>query len=354
MNILFITANGINDASFGGPKGSIRNYTLLKSYGNVEIYTIKKKSNLQSLLSIFCGYYPPIDESDYKQLLNLSEKSYDLVFFDGSIYGKLVDIFTKSKTVVFYHNCEHDYISVRFGNTFSLKKSIYQKLIDKNEQYITLKANYRVAFSTRDKKRISKLYGKIVEQVMPLGIEDKYRYLPPLKTERKCLLLGTVCKANVEGYSWFIKNVSPYINCKTIIAGKGFEKYKQQWDNKKVEVIGYVKDLAEIYEQAEFVAIPLFSGGGMKVKTVEALMYGKTIFGTDEAFSGFEINLDGVGSICNDQDTFILKINEYLESKHERYNDKARKIYKNYYSIKSCELSFQEMMKNLKLIGAKK
>lgn len=36
--------------------------------------------------------------------------------------------------------------------------------------------------------------------------------------------------------------------------------------------------------------MPIFSGSGMKVKTAEALMYGKFLIGTKEAFEGYEID----------------------------------------------------------------
>ena len=41
------------------------------------------------------------------------------------------------------------------------------------------------------------------------------------------------------------------------------------------------------------------TGSGMKVKTCEALMYGKNILGTDEAFEGYELDTARVGGRCN-------------------------------------------------------
>ncbi len=104
-----------------------------------------------------------------------------------------------------------------------------------------------------------------------------------------CLLLGPLVTANEETFTWFRENVSPHIKCQTIIAGKEFEKYKEEWSNENVKVIGYVEDLAKLYRNACCAAIPLFSGEGMKIKTGEALMYGKYIFGTDEDFVGYDV-----------------------------------------------------------------
>ena len=347
MKILFITANGIDNMPYGGPKGSIRNYLTLKKYGEVIVYHIHKKSNLKSLLSIFQGYFPPINRTDENALQKIKNQQIDLVFWDGSCYGNLVDIFHDKKNIVFFHNCEYDYINIRFKRK-PIKRFVYQKIIYKNERLISEKADYRIAFSKRDKSRISELYNVNIDQIIPLGIADSYQFVEPTRPQEPvCLLLGAMCEANTEGYQWFINQVSPYIHCKTVIAGKGYEKFRQLWENEKVKVKGFVDNLPEIYERASLVAIPLWSGGGMKVKTVEALMYGKTIFGTDEAFSGFDANLQEVGVLCNSDTEFIDKINTYLSEDRDRFNEKARQIYLSNYSIHSTDRLFDQVMKDL-------
>ena len=349
VKILFISLNGIQDSEFGGPKGSIRNYKALQTFGSIDVYTIKKESTLKSALSLLSGLFPPISRNNLKELRDLANNRYDMVFFDGSVYGDLIDLFSDSKKTVFYHNCEHDYNMVRFGAGFSLKKSIYQKLVDRNERIITEKSDYRIVFSKRDAGRIEELYSVEVDGVAPLGIDDKYTGVIPSEDQACCLLLGSVCTANLDGYRWFAKNVSPYLNCKTVIAGKGFENYKSELSSDKVEIVGYVQDLERRYADSACVAIPLFLGGGMKVKTVEALMFGKTVFGTSEAFSGFKYDMDGCSCICNTADEFIEGINRYINSCKPWFNEKSRKIYEEKYSLKSTFGVFRKMMADLGL-----
>lgn len=350
MKILFISVNGNEDADFGGPKGSIRNYKVLSIFGDVDVYTIRKISNFHSFLSLMCGMYPPISHVHKKALRKLHNNNYDLVFFDGSIYGDLIDIFTDNKKVVFYHNCESDFNRVRFGEKKSVKKSVYQFLINRNEKIISNKANYRMVLSERDADRIHKLYGVEADCIAPLGIEDKYTGINRNNNKGYCLLLGVVCPPNVEGYKWFIDNVSPFLKCKTVIAGRGFEQFRSQWSDDIIEVIGYVENLEEVYANAECVAIPLFSGGGMKVKTVEALMFGKTVFGTDEAFSGFKYEMDGCSYVCNKAEEFVVGINNYLETEQPLFNEKSREVYKEKYSVDSTLEIFRKMLKELEVI----
>lgn len=345
MKILFITANGIEDLPFGGAKVSVRNYKALQNIGSVCVYTIGKKSNFGSMVSILQGYYPPICKRDYKNLKKILKEGFDWIFCDGSIYGRLIDIKQRAKIIVFYHNCEQDFIKVRFGNKISVKQKIYKRLVIKSESYLSQKADYRIVLSLRDKKRVEELYGVKVDRIIPLGIEDKFEKVESATGDSKCLLLGALCEANLEGYQWFVENVSPFLSCKTEIAGKGFEAYREKWESKNVSVLGYVENLNDIYSDASCVAIPLFSGAGMKVKTVEALMFGKTIFGTDEAYSGFEKNC---GYLCNNAEEFIEKINNYISQGESKCNEKARKIYEDFYSVESGKKNFEKVFNDLK------
>lgn len=351
MNILFITP-GIENAAFGGPKGSIRNYEALKKYGNVVVYKFKRKSILKSFLSLVEGYYPPLNSYDYNELRKLNDQyEFQLVFFDTSIYGGIVDIFKNSKKVVFCHNCEYDYNdTVRFGKTKSIKKRLYLRAIYKNEAYLLNNVDYRIVFLKRDSERIYKIYGLKTDLIVPLGIKDTA--LGSIDERRKgdyILLFGAYGSANIEGYQWFIDNVSPYLVCKTVVAGRGFDLFKDSWKSEKVEVFGYVEDMGELYNNAFAVSVPLFSGGGMKVKVVEALMYGKEIYGTDEAFEGFEVNNSPVLHRCNDAKDFINTINQAIKSCSGGYSKISRELYENSYSIQSTINLFDEMIAKLGL-----
>lgn len=349
MKALFITGSDFLDDTYGGPKGSYRNYLLLEEYFEVDIYTITKKSSLRSFLSIMEGFFPPTDILDIKKINNINNiKKYDLIFLDGSTYGELIRVFKKTSPIIiiFYHNCQHDYIRVRFGEKRSIKKCIYQLLNDKSEKLSTIKADYRITFSLRDANRIKEIYGVNVQKQLPLSIVDKYKKREPVYHKNSCLLFGPVGAANIEAFSWFIKNVSPKLNCTTIVAGKGFEEYKA-WESDKISVIGFVEDISDLYNIVSCVAIPLFSGGGMKVKTVEALMFGKSIFGTEEAFSGFDIDYKMIGGLCNNADSFVNEINLFFAENNNDYNSYARTLYETKYSLEASKLIFKDIISEL-------
>lgn len=353
--ILFLTCNGIEDAAFGGAKASIRNYELLKKYAPVDVISVQKRSNLASMLSILQGYFPPISRKDRQTVKKkLRESSYSHVFFDGSHFGTIVKTVKRKgvKTLCFFHNCEYDYIEVRFGQGNSLKKSIYKHLIARQEKLAAQYADCNIVFTKRDAERICELYGVELPVIVPLTLPDIYREssAQARQGEKTCLLFGPVGQANEEAFGWFVTNVSPSLHCKTCVAGKGFEAYKDKWSSDKVEVHGYVEDVAVLYAEADCVAIPLLSGGGMKIKTAEALMFGKTIFGTDEAFVGYELEPEKAGGCCNSAEEFIEAINRFADGEQPSFNSYSRQIYEEKYSLRASEKAFGEILGEVNII----
>ena len=82
----------------------------------------------------------------------------------------------------------------------------------------------------------------------------------------------------------------------------------------------------------------------MKTKTAEALMFGKKIIGTPEAFSGYEGITNEVGRVCNSADEFIDAINNADTMVSHRFDSKLRKIYENKYSYSSAKIRLERIL----------
>ena len=88
-----------------------------------------------------------------------------------------------------------------------------------------------------------------------------------------------------------------------------------------VRIVGGVDDLGEYYRRAIAIIMPIFSGSGMKVKTAEAMMYGKPIVATDEALIGY--NVDDIEGIyrCNSAEDFTLAMNKIYQNGQNYYKE---------------------------------
>lgn len=355
MKILFLTCNRMDDPTYGGAKATIRNYEALSAYGEVDVMTILKKSNAANVRAILHGYFPPVGPDELRTVREkLRTGAYDRVFFDGSYFGTIARAAREMgvKTITFYHNCEYDYLDVRLGSAPSLKKFVYRRLIARQEKLAAICAGQNIVLTPRDAERIRSLYGVSNISVIPMALPDAFpegtelfREEPPRPVgERVCLLFGPLGYANEEAFSWFVENVSPCLHCSTLVAGKGFEAYRERWTSDKVTVEGYVEDLAALYARADCVAIPLLSGAGMKIKTCEALMFGRSIYGTEEAFVGYELDTARVGALCRTAEDFIRAINADMEAGRPAWNAYARQIYLERYDMQAVKSAFGRVL----------
>ena len=78
--------------------------------------------------------------------------------------------------------------------------------------------------------------------------------------------------------------------------------------------LGRISDelLQALYSLASFVVIPLQSGTGSSVKTIEAFAYGKAVIGTEVAFRGFDVTNSHHCVISNQMDDYPRLIVELL------------------------------------------
>jgi glycosyltransferase involved in cell wall biosynthesis len=91
---------------------------------------------------------------------------------------------------------------------------------------------------------------------------------------------------NVQAANFLVEKVWPQIyqampEARLIIAGRGAEKIRSYSQKPLgVEFTGFVKDLETLYRRSRVVCCPILSGGGTRIKLVEAAAYGKPIVST--------------------------------------------------------------------------
>ena len=128
------------------------------------------------------------------------------------------------------------------------------------------------------------------------------------------------------------------------IIGKGFESKREELECDNVKVIGTVENLEEYYYTASSIVMPIQYGDGMKVKTAEAMMYGLTIFATDEALEGYDVkDVQGIYR-CNSSDEFIKSIKEAYEyNKIKALNSDIRNYFMNNHETKGLESTIKKI-----------
>lgn len=321
--ILFVTRCLEQKKSDGGLVVSNRNLKLLFDiYGkdNVDIFEVRNKNKINKLFSFIFNQSYNITFKDMKTFKRIIKKeNYDLIFFNSSLYDSFLLYSRKLKidSLVFYHNIEYLYYKDMIINAFLGK--LFCNYIKRHEKICSKKALYRVVLNQRDFENLFRIYKIKADLILPISMENKV-VDQNYKAEKNCAFIGSNFFANIQGISWFIKNVAPFINRKLLIAGSICESVKDIVHNStNIELLGYVNNIDDFYKNTDIIISPIFLGSGMKTKTIEALAYGKNIIGTEEAFVGIEADFNSLGGKCSTAQEFIEKINSFDYCTFNRY-----------------------------------
>jgi polysaccharide biosynthesis protein PslH len=335
------------------------NYQALAAICGENLHVIElpkqKIQNIGGLLNAFRGYIDGLDESSIENVLQ-TIKAIDIttIFIDGSNLGTLAKAIKCAiptvRVCTFFHNVEARF----FLGSLRLKKSMHALAVLMvnylAERRAVIYSNQRICLSARDSRLLKRWYGKDATHISPMALEDK---LPLAKSDFKrnesnpfVLFVGGTFYANKAGMAWYVEQVVPNINIKTCIVGRGFEMLRSELEVlDKVEVVGEVEDLSDWYQRAQFVVAPIFDGSGMKTKVAEALMFGKKIVGTPEAFSGYDDIAAKAGWICNSAAEFIRAIDLAQQQITQPFDSTLREIYLSNYSLDAAKKRLLDILK---------
>ena len=267
------------------------------------------------------------------------------VFIEDSVFGNLVKKIKKSckecKVFSFYHDVKADLYKQWMDNERTLKSKI-EYTIGIRQEYVNQKyADINIVFNERDAKKFQAYYGKRPDVVIPLpapvpAISDNIMDSITAKDDKKHILfVGKKYYPNLVGFKWFVDNVLPSLtdNIQVDVVGRGLEELRNEYSDPRINVIGGVESLNPYYENADIVIAPLFDGGGMKSKTVEALSFGKIFVGTEESLFGFweEMDSDIRGKTCyqcNTPEEWIQTINNLANDDIHKFNEDIFELFK--------------------------
>ncbi len=370
MKIVFLTRfDFTNNVKDGGVAVSYRNYSLIeKKYGKKNImlcivtpYKCENKDNIMyfhvaldvahSYLTYFIlkDRIPPKTERKIIKVINNFHA--DMIFYDGSTFGQFAGKLNSIRNkVIYFHNIERQYTwdQVRKHSPLCIFRYIATR---HTERKIVGSSSNRICMNQRDADLLYKYYGVYPNFIFPATFEDSYKEKSIIEnrntksTRKELLFVGSYVPHNYSGLLWFIKNVLPDIDCSLTIVGNNMERIQEKiknikCDSSKLSIRGTVESLEEYYLSADAVVMPIFMGGGMKVKTAEALMYGKTIFASTEALQGYEV--EGIRAIfrCDTKEEYINSINSNIvkNSQNKIFNMDVRNLFLEKY----CNAAYED------------
>ena len=358
---LLLITNKLHDSPAGGRELLCKlNHDALKDiYGDRFVLfelTSRTLKGVRPILRAFKGHIDGLDESTIASVVQIIQREkVDKVFVDGSNLGEIVkEIKTRLPQVdvsTFFHNVEARFFWGSLHQQMSLRALAILIVNYLAERKSVRYSDKIICMSQRDSCLLQKVYGRQATHLSPMALQDKMpadfdKYGEP-STEKFALFVGGMFYANRAGISWFVKHVVPRIHIRTCIVGRGFEELRQELEcDRKVKVVGRVERLGDWYRDAHFVVAPIFDGSGMKTKVAEALMYGKKIIGTPEAFAGYENIIDKAGWICETAEEFIFAVNHSQDQTRLSFDPALRAIYEELYSYEAARRRLKTILSN--------
>jgi glycosyltransferase involved in cell wall biosynthesis len=171
---------------------------------------------------------------------------------------------------------------------------------------------------------------------VPEGADSSTTYL---------LFVGGSFYANLAGIRWFTDHVAPHIPLKTFVVGRGLEGAAETLQRYgSVLVIGAADNLECWYVGAKAVIAPIFDGSGMKTKVAEALMFGKRVIGTSEAFSGYEEVASQAGWTCDTAAQWVSTLRSVASMSLPRFDPSLRLLYERHYSYEAVRARLSRIL----------
>ncbi len=229
----------------------------------------------------------------------LQRNQFDFIEMEGVFLGEYLPIirkFSKAKIIVRAHNVEH-HIWQQLATNADFPKNIYLKILaaqlKKFEIEVWKNADVVAAINEEELQFIQAATQQKKVHLFPAGI-----FMNDFKIAEKQIIpfslfhIGSMeWMPNIEGVDWFLKNVFPKIKQQIpqaifYLAGRKMpQKYFAEKQN-GVEIIGEVNDALEFMNNKQLMIVPLLSGGGVRIKILEAMAMGKPVVATSQAAMG--------------------------------------------------------------------
>lgn len=287
-----------------------------------------------------CGVTKHLAEEIISQI---EREKIDCIFVNFTFWGRLLSVikrrFPTIRICTLAHDCEVDLMYDRMVSTRRWRLLLGLFFTFLNERRQARLTDVLVCLNRRDALAYEKRYGRTADCLLPIMLKDRLAEakgkLDASPCDRYGLFVGSRgLEPNAHGMRWFARYVAPHIGMRIKVVGAAFEDLRSELEAyPNLEVVGTVDDLGGWYVNAEFVISPIFRGAGMKTKTAEALMYGKYIIATDEAWEGYEaIPFPECGARCNTAEEFIAAIGAIERNGMPRFVSSSRRYYENRYS----------------------
>ena len=142
---------------------------------------------------------------------------------------------------------------------------------------------------------------------------------------RLCWIGNLTWEPNARGLDWFCREVWPLVRARIPdatceIAGSGLPTDEHgaaiapmAWRVPGVTTLGFVEDLAPVYERSAAMIAPILGGAGIRIKLIEAFAHGIPVVTTPDGAAGLDIRPGHDAFVESDPRAFAARAVELLQ-----------------------------------------
>jgi len=181
-------------------------------------------------------------------------------------------------------------------------------------------ADYVIAIQGKDRQKLGALLA--VDKVIVVGLAPPLQQPPNLiRTTRKTVYLGFVgstMQPNVMAAKRLIQKIFRPLRetfgaiIELRVFGKVCGEIAEFSGEPGVSMLGYVEQMADAFSAIDIFVNPVTSGGGLKIKNVEALSFGKLMLTTDIGAEGLEAGAGSAFVLAQTDQEFIATLAHLL------------------------------------------
>lgn len=277
---------------------------------------------MDSWRALACNHYWKVDDhypwgvARYINKLDEKEHFYACIIQYYRL-SRLMPLITIPRKAIYTHDV-FSYKDIRVGGHFyeTLNAHEEAKALQRCPTIFAIQQNEAVFYSMLSPK------SKVYTVYNPYQIHKQ-----PLKSNKTILFLASRMLFNVTGIQWFLDNVWTLVNkempdVKLLVAGTVCEKIADKYNN--VSLLGRVDNLDDYYGKGDIVINPVYQGTGLKIKTFEALSYGKATIVHPHSMVGI-YKAESAPLLCAKDPEEWLKIIRCLVNESERVEELGRK-----------------------------
>jgi glycosyltransferase involved in cell wall biosynthesis len=163
----------------------------------------------------------------------------------------------------------------------------------------------------------------------PAGV-DLERFSPHTMSEEPgtVVFIGALdWPPNIDAVRWFRSEIWPRVRkeettARWVIVGKAPPTDILRWpeEDRSIQVAGFVEDIRDYLNTASVVVVPLRSGGGMRLKILEAMASGKPVVSTPLGAEGIAVTTGKDISLASTAAVFGAEVVRLLRDQPDRFH----------------------------------